>query len=266
MSFAVPPVQSEAGLPDTARAELARALALLQSGGTLVRMAQGFAGMLGGLAAFRRFAAMPAAVALRRAAEVALESAFDVALLGLPRRTETGPPGRPWQQRLARLDEARVAQVAAAASGAVGGWMGLAGTLPDLAFTTLLIMRQIAAVATAEGEDLRDVAARRACLEVFALAGREPGSGYWSARVAFRGAPLAALLRQAAQAWGLAVSERVTAGAVPVIGAAGGMLVNTAFLGHYRRVARAHFTVRRLERQHGGAAVRRAATELRATL
>jgi len=39
--------------------------------------------------------------------------------------------------------------------------------------------------------------------------------------------------------------------------------LNTAFLTHYRRLARAHFSIRRLERKFGPAAIQAAAPELR---
>ena len=39
--------------------------------------------------------------------------------------------------------------------------------------------------------------------------------------------------------------------AVPVLGAAGGAVVNTLFMDHYQTIARGHFVVRRLERQYG---------------
>jgi hypothetical protein len=38
---------------------------------------------------------------------------------------------------------------------------------------------------------------------------------------------------------------------VPVIGAAGGALVNMLFINHFQDMARGHFTVRRLERIYG---------------
>ena len=47
------------------------------------------------------------------------------------------------------------------------------------------------------------------------------------------------------------VSEKAAAQLVPVIGAAGGALVNTVFISHYQDMARGHFAVRRLERIHG---------------
>ena len=57
--------------------------------------------------------------------------------------------------------------------------------------------------------------------------------------------------------FGLVVSEKVAAGAIPVIGAIGGAAVNLAFMEHFQKLAQAHFAIRRLERQHGPAEVHR---------
>ena len=43
---------------------------------------------------------------------------------------------------------------------------------------------------------------------------------------------------------------------IPVIGAAGGAMINTIFIGHYQDMARGHFIVRRLEKIHGAEPVR----------
>jgi len=49
-----------------------------------------------------------------------------------------------------------------------------------------------------------------------------------------------------------------------VIGAAGGALINTLFIGHYQDMARGHFIVRRLEKIHGAEPVRLAYEDLKA--
>ena len=70
-----------------------------------------------------------------------------------------------------------------------------------------------------------------------------------------------ALIRFSAQIaarFGLVVSQKVAAQAVPMLGAVGGAAVNAAFMGHFQSTARAHFTVRRLERIYGPATVRAA--------
>jgi EcsC protein family len=50
---------------------------------------------------------------------------------------------------------------------------------------------------------------------------------------------------------------------VPMIGL-GGAAVNYAFIDHFQEIARAHFTVRRLERRYGKDAVRMAYDRLSA--
>ena len=56
--------------------------------------------------------------------------------------------------------------------------------------------------------------------------------------------------------FGIVVSEKTAAQLVPVIGAAGGALINTVFIAHYQDMARGHFIVRRLEKIHGAEPVR----------
>ena len=63
---------------------------------------------------------------------------------------------------------------------------------------------------------------------------------------------------QIAARFGIVVSQKFAAQAVPVLGAFGGAAVNTAFMSHFQATARAHFTVRRLERTYGVAPVRTA--------
>jgi hypothetical protein len=45
---------------------------------------------------------------------------------------------------------------------------------------------------------------------------------------------------------------------VPIVGAAGGAIVNLVFIDHFQDVGRGHFIVRRLERSYGADEVRRA--------
>ena len=58
--------------------------------------------------------------------------------------------------------------------------------------------------------------------------------------------------------FGVVVSEKAVAQAVPIIGAAGGALVNSIFIDHFQDMARGHFIVRRLERTYGEEVVKRA--------
>ena len=70
--------------------------------------------------------------------------------------------------------------------------------------------------------------------------------------VARKAAPaLVRFITQVAARFGIPVSEKVMAQSVPVVGAAGGALINVLFIDHFRDVARGHFIIRRLERVHG---------------
>jgi hypothetical protein len=57
--------------------------------------------------------------------------------------------------------------------------------------------------------------------------------------------------------FGFVLSERAAASAVPVIGAIGGATLNVLFMDHFERLARGHFSIRRLERAHGAEVVDR---------
>src|SRR5271154_7602662 len=66
------------------------------------------------------------------------------------------------------------------------------------------------------------------------------------------GAPiLLKFVTQVAARFGLVVTQKVAAQALPVVGAVGGAAVNYAFIEHFQDIARGHFTVRRLERLYG---------------
>jgi EcsC protein family len=170
-------------------------------------------------------------------------------------------------------------KVLATASGAVGGSVGLAALPIELPVSTIIMLRSIAEVARSEGEDLADPETALACIEVFALGGRASGddaadSGYFAVRgvlaksvseaarfiaergIVAEGAPvLAAFIAQVASRFGVVVTQKLAAQIVPVVGALGGAAVNYAFITHFQDVARAHFTVRRLERAYGKDAV-----------
>ena len=59
------------------------------------------------------------------------------------------------------------------------------------------------------------------------------------------------LIIQIADRFSIQVSEKAAAQAIPVIGAARGVLINTLFIDHFQDMARGHFIVRRLERKYG---------------
>jgi hypothetical protein len=50
----------------------------------------------------------------------------------------------------------------------------------------------------------------------------------------------------------------VAAQAIPLIGAAGGALINTIFIDHFQNMARGHFIIRRHERRYDKDMIRQA--------
>ena len=218
---------------------------------------------------------IPARVAetANKAATTALRFAMRAAVKGLP--TDDRPASN------------RIHLAAVAASGAVGGAFGLA-TLPlELPLSTTLILRSVADIARTQGEVLGEPEALLACIEVFALgSARDAALGestYFAVRallaksvteaarhmigrgLADEAAPvLARLLSQIASRFGMVVTQKLLAQAVPVIGAVTGAAINAAFMNHYQTLARGHFTVRRLERVYGTEMVRAEYEKLRA--
>ena len=59
-----------------------------------------------------------------------------------------------------------------------------------------------------------------------------------------------------ASRFGVVLSQKFAAQALPVIGALGGASVNYVFIEHFQEIAQGHFTVRRLERVYGKDVVR----------
>ncbi|MEP9380000.1 EcsC family protein [Aquabacter sp. CN5-332] len=159
-------------------------------------------------------------------------------------------------------------------TGGVGGFFGLAALPIELPLTTTLMLRSIAEIARDYGEDLTELDARLACVEVFALGGRSTADvariDYYAVR-AVLSRLMSDVARQFAEfgvvnasspvitrlvgeimgRFGLAVSDRLAASAAPILGAVGGATVNMVFMDHFQRIARGHFAIRRLERTYG---------------
>ncbi|MGO4715828.1 EcsC family protein [Bradyrhizobium sp. 2TAF24] len=175
----------------------------------------------------------------------------------------------------------------AGVTGGVSGLFGFAALPVELPLTTTFMLRAIAAIARHEGEDLSRIEARLACLEVFAFGTKRDmdkvDMGYYAARaliskytndvaaMAFeRGAVdasapvVTSLVSEIVSRFGLVVSDKVAAGALPVLGALGGATVNVIFMDHFQRIAQGHFTLRRLERAYGPSTVRMHYAELAA--
>jgi len=172
-----------------------------------------------------------------------------------------------------------------AATGAGGGTFGFGGLGVELPLSTTVMLRSVADIARSQGEPIKSAETRIACMQVFALGGRTKSddatdSGYFAVRTALAqaandaaqylasqgataGAPqMIRFIAGIAERFGIVVSEKVAAQAIPVLGAVGGAVINVLFIDHFQDIARGHFTVRRLERTYGVETVRTAYARL----
>lgn len=191
----------------------------------------------------------------------ALTKALDGALSTLPLK--------------ARKPSNRAHKFFAGLSGAIGGSFGIMALAIELPISATIMLRSIAEIARAEGEDIDQVETRLECLTVFALSGgsataESADTSYYAARSVLgkavsdtanhvlangfskEGAPaLVRLINIICTRFSIPISEKVVVQSMPALGAMGGATVNLIFINHFQQMAKAHFTVRRLERLYG---------------
>jgi len=165
-------------------------------------------------------------------------------------------------------------------SGAVGGSFGIAALAVELPVSATIMLRSIADIARSHGEDLTELDSKMACLTVFALNGggmiktsqssEAADTSYYAVRsfltkalgdttnhlavhgLSKEGAPLLVkFINAVAVRFSIQVSEKLAVQSLPVVGALGGASVNLLFIEHYQKMAKAHFSVRLLERKYG---------------
>ena len=243
--------------------DLRRAIACLERASFAQRLADAIGAPVGILG---RTVPEPARRVVARASEAALRAALKLAL-------------RTINLNASAKSASLAHKLAAAASGALGGAFGWAALPVELPISTTILLRSIAEIAREEGEDLQAPHAALACIEVFALGGKEEEesafeSGYFAVRAALaksvsdsarfvaqpglgaQSAPVVArMISQIAARFGVVVSEKMAAQAAPILGAIGGAAVNAVFADHFQALARGHFIVRRLEREHGASLI-----------
>ncbi len=174
-------------------------------------------------------------------------------------------------------------KIAVTASGAAGGVFGMLALPLELPVSTTIMLRSIAEIAHCEGEELGEFQARLECLQVFAFGSEKSReddaseSAYYAARAGLAYEMKAALkavegmsqkaiqdalargnmpmlikvIESIASRFGIAVSEKAVAQAVPLLGAGGGAGINLLFINHFQDMAKGHFAIRRLEKMYG---------------
>ncbi len=244
---------------------LQRAAQQLESSNLATRFSQ-----LIGIPIEKTLAALPGhwSTVVTRITQTALEKALDGALLTL--KENKHEPSNMTHKFLVGL------------SGAAGGSLGIAALAAELPISATIMLRSIADIARNEGESLQTLETKMACLEVFALSGgaaksESADTSYYAIRsfltktlgdtskhivskgLTKEGAPtLIKLLNIVASRFSIPVSEKIAAQSVPIVGALGGAAINLIFIDHFQEMAKAHFTVRRLERIYGERTIKQA--------
>ncbi|KVV16275.1 EcsC family protein [Flavobacterium sp. TAB 87] len=173
-----------------------------------------------------------------------------------------------------------------AVSGGLGGFFGLPALAIEVPVSTTIMLRSIAEIARSHGESISNMETKLACLEVFALGGNLKTddcteSGYFAVRTLLartvsesaeyitvkglteEGLPIILrLLTKVAERFSIQISEKAAAQAVPLVGAAGGVLINTIFINHFQDMATGHFIIRKFERFYGKEQTRQIYDEL----
>ncbi len=243
--------------------ELANAAQRLESTNLAARISH-----LVGMPIEKALAALPGhwSTVVSRITRTALQKALDGALYSL--------------KPVSRKPLNKTHKLLAGVSGAVGGSFGIAALAVELPISATLMLRSIADIARSHGENLADQDAKMACLTVFALSGgshnnqESADTSYYAVRsflskaigdtanhiavhgFSKEGAPaLVKMVNAVAARFSIPVSEKLAAQSLPAIGALGGASVNLLFMQHYQQMAKAHFTVRRLERIYGKSSV-----------
>lgn len=235
-------------------------------------------------------AGMPVEAVTRQLSKKAPEAVVNVVSKSTHRAIEFVMQSAVWTMRGEEQGPAspRLHQAAVLTTGAVAGFFGLETLIVELPLTTGIMFRSIADIARAEGESPKDPETMMNCMQVFAMGSRlsdkddAAETSYYGVRVALSkvvtdalqyvashsvgsasAPPLVRLISAVAARFGIVVTQKAMAQAIPIIGAVGGGLVNTVFISHFQDMARGHFSIRRLERRYGDDVVKNAYLQLK---
>lgn len=162
-------------------------------------------------------------------------------------------------------------------SGGVGGVFGLSALAVELPISATIMLRSIADIARSYGENLNNLNSKLACLTVFALSGggvenasESADTSYYAVRsfltkalgdstnhIAIHGlskesAPvLVQFINAVSTRFSVPISSKIAAQSIPIVGAISGASINWLFIQHYQKMAKAHFSIRFLERKYG---------------
>ncbi len=228
--------------------------------------------------------------AIQTATHEALKKALKVALFTIPQEAGQGKAIFASAEHKVAMNS-RWHELGAMVTGTFGGLFGLPSLAIELPISTALMLRSIASTAQSFGADLSSPKTQLECLYVFTLSANAPHdaaeTSYYasrlglgklvseaaafiakhSAREAFEmiekgSVPvLIRLMSRIAAQFEITVSEKVISESIPIIGAAGGALINAAFTHHFNQAAKFHFGIKQLEERYGQSKIRKAYTD-----
>ena len=226
---------------DLAAAITALALRYRRANGPLMMLVNGLGGKIE-----NRLEALPDTVKTRieALAETALHRCYALAGVG-----RAGPDMGAYGHR-----------AVASLSGAAGGFGGLATSVAELPLTVALIFRAIQKVAESHGLDPDASQTRAECLRVFGAGSplaQDDGvnTGFLGARLTLTGPALNGLIARVAPRLATAMSQKLAAQAVPLLGAVTGAGINYAFMGYYTEMAHVRFGLLALSDKHDPATI-----------
>lgn len=177
-------------------------------------------------------------------------------------------------------------RIAAVASGAAGGSLGVLTATADVGVSTMLILRSVQEIAREYGEDLSEPDALADCLSVLAMGGpRSEDDGldheFWEIRLGLKIAiredallkamnaglknPVGKMainskfitkileseaFKRVVERFGIKTLEAFAGKAVPVVGALSGAYINYAFLSYYQKMAHVLYRLKKLEKAY----------------
>lgn len=203
------------------------------------------------------------------AVDLALRKSLDIAIRSTP-----GSGGHSFAESLAKSNLHRHAHTGVTTvSGAVEGFFGLAGAIVELPVSTTLIMRNIVSIAKDFNFNPSTPDVALECLYVLTMGSKKQSddqmdSAYYTARLGFLmamnnatsifkgvgmvvGPQVARFLSLVGKQFGVSVTQKMMAEALPVIGAFSGAGINALFTDYFGRAARFHFGMLELEKRYG---------------
>lgn len=149
-------------------------------------------------------------------------------------------------------------KASATATGAIGGLAGLVGAAADLPLSITMMFGSFQKIAESYGFDRSDPETKLECLKVFSMGGPleeddDLDLSFATAKLGLSGPTVSRIIAKTSQRLSVAISQKLGASAVPVLGALSGGALNYAFISYYEEMAHIRFRLKQLSVEYSGA-------------